>query len=201
MATIRYDVGGIEVELKTPSLSALTALKQARTIDHAELRDFCKSMMSKDEYLDLLKRKPACWRKLGEQALVDWGVDEAIMKLLDPDEIEDPAFADAYREAEEFSRKAFPSEDDDRGKIYPFMVTVRDTDRAFLMRAPQSEMVVDRLRKAKTAEAAKKYCDDHIVWPKDATAEWLEYAPGLFLLVSEKAMDLAGDMGVRRLGE
>ncbi len=201
MASVTFNVGGMSVELSTPPLHAFNGIKQAKDFTHDVAREFVQKQLPKERFQLLCERRPACFLPLGIESLKYWGGDSAKLTLLEPDEIQDLDFGEAFHAESEKARSIYTDPEDDRGKVYPFIVTVRKTERRFIMRPPNSERVVDQFRKANTAEAAKAYCDSHIVWPPRATEEWLDQAPGLFLLVAETSLELAGNAEVRLEGE
>lgn len=196
----KFDVGGLVVETRQPSLAALSGLKAARLglDDYEACKALVKACLVSPSPVEVYKRRPACAKGLALRITTAAGVGGGV-RYLEESEIEDEVMAAAYVEQAERFARMYSDPEDERRQVLPVVVdTEGGEQRAFLLRRPL-ESEVERYRKANTAEAAKLLCQKVALWgPVDALEATL---PGVYLTLAEFVLDATGDYEARLVGE
>lgn len=197
----RFDVRGLVIETRTPTLAQLSAVKAAArgVQDYDAARALVKACAVSPPFVELLRKRPSSIQGLALQIAMAAGVGGTV-RLLEEPEITDEAMAAAYVEHAGRLAALYRDEDDERRTVLPVEL---ETDggasaRRFLLRRPL-ESEVERYRKANTAEAAKLLVTRIALW---GDADGLEASlPGAYLTLAEFALDVCGDYEARLLGE
>jgi hypothetical protein len=197
---MRFDVQGLIVETKVPTLAQLTTIKQAPKGlgDYDACRSLVKGSIVSPSFVELLKRRPSCVAGLALQIAIGCGVGGAV-RLLEEPEIESEEQAAAYVEQADRLAKLYADPEDERRIVMPVVVeTEGGAARAFLLRRP-IESEIERYRKANTAEAAKLLVSKVALW--GPVAELEADLPGVYLTLADCVLDVCGDYEARLVGE
>lgn len=196
----RFDVRGLVVETRTPTLAQLSAVKAAAkgVQDYDAARALVKACAVSPPFVDLLRKRSSAIQGLALQIAVAAGVGGTV-RLLEEPEITDEAMAAAYVEHAGRLAALYRDEDDERRDVLPVeLETEGHACVRFLLRRPL-ESEVERYRKANTAEAAKLLCSKIALWGDVAALE--AELPGAYLTLAEFALDVCGDYEARIVGE